>query len=89
MGVDVDVDVDVDVKGVGTSDALVSRGRGRGREDSSLTSGTSIVLCTMFKNEAPYLEEWLEYHRLLGVSKVSHQSIIQSFDPMESLSIIR
>lgn len=32
---------------------------------------TSLVLCTMFKDEAPYLEEWLQYHRLLGVSKVS------------------
>ncbi|CAM9178873.1 unnamed protein product, partial [Ectocarpus sp. 12 AP-2014] len=31
--------------------------------------GSSMVICTMFKNEAPYLEEWLQYHRLLGVSK--------------------
>lgn len=31
----------------------------------------SVVLCTMFKNEALYLEEWLEYHQMLGVSKVS------------------
>lgn len=33
--------------------------------------GTTMAVCTMFKNEAPYLEEWLQYHRLLGVSKVS------------------
>lgn len=32
--------------------------------------GTNLVLCTMFKNEAAYLEEWLQYHQLLGVSKV-------------------
>lgn len=32
--------------------------------------GPKLVLCTMFKNEAPYLEEWLQYHQLLGVSKV-------------------
>ena len=32
---------------------------------------TSLVLCTMFKDEGPYLEEWLQYHRLLGISKVS------------------
>lgn len=32
--------------------------------------GTSLAVCAMFKNEAPYLEEWLQYHRLLGVSKV-------------------
>lgn len=34
------------------------------------TSDKTMVLCTMFKNEAPYLEEWLQYHRLLGVTKV-------------------
>lgn len=32
---------------------------------------TTLVLCTMFKDEAPYLEEWLQYHLLLGVRKVS------------------
>ncbi|CAB1103584.1 unnamed protein product [Ectocarpus sp. CCAP 1310/34] len=31
---------------------------------------TELVLCTMFKNEATYLEEWLQYHQLLGVSRV-------------------
>lgn len=31
---------------------------------------TTVAICTMFKNEAPYLEEWLQYHRALGVSKV-------------------
>ncbi|CAM9566078.1 unnamed protein product [Ectocarpus fasciculatus] len=31
---------------------------------------TELVLCTMFKNEAAYLEEWLQYHQLLGVSRV-------------------
>ncbi|CAM9267501.1 unnamed protein product [Laminaria digitata] len=31
---------------------------------------TTLALCTMFKDEAPYLEEWLQYHWLLGVSKV-------------------
>lgn len=30
-----------------------------------------IVICTMFRNEGLYLEEWLKYHLLLGVSKVS------------------
>lgn len=30
----------------------------------------TMAVCAMFKNEAPYLEEWLQYHRLLGVSKV-------------------
>ena len=26
-----------------------------------------ISLCIMFKDEAPYLREWIEYHRLIGV----------------------
>jgi hypothetical protein len=25
-----------------------------------------LAVCAMFKNEAPYLREWIEYHRLLG-----------------------
>lgn len=35
-------------------------------------TSTTLAICTMFKNEAPYLDEWLEYHRLLGVSKVTN-----------------
>lgn len=46
---------------------LGSNGSGTAREGAS---GTTMSVCTMFKNEAPYLEEWLQYHRLLGVSKV-------------------
>lgn len=30
----------------------------------------SLAICTLFKNEVPYLDEWLQYHQLLGVSKV-------------------
>lgn len=26
-----------------------------------------LSVCTVFKNEAPYLKEWIEYHKLLGV----------------------
>lgn len=26
-----------------------------------------LSICAIFQNEAPYLKEWLEYHRLLGV----------------------
>src|SRR5215204_456630 len=26
-----------------------------------------IAIATMFQNEAPYLKEWIEYHRLVGV----------------------
>lgn len=37
--------------------------------------GPKLMLCTMFKNEATYLEEWLQYHQLLGVSKVKRVSV--------------
>lgn len=33
-----------------------------------------VAICTMFKNEAPNLEEWLQYHRMLGVFKVGAQA---------------
>lgn len=26
-----------------------------------------VSICLIFKNEAPYLKEWIEYHRLIGV----------------------
>ena len=26
-----------------------------------------LAICAIFKNEAPYLEEWIEYHKLVGV----------------------
>lgn len=27
-----------------------------------------LSICVLFQNEAPYLKEWIEYHKLLGVS---------------------
>lgn len=35
---------------------------------------SNVVLCTMFKNEAAYLEEWLQYHQDVGVTKVTRVS---------------
>jgi hypothetical protein len=29
----------------------------------------NLAICAMFKNESPWLKEWIEYHRLMGVSK--------------------
>ncbi|CAM9524026.1 unnamed protein product [Laminaria digitata] len=48
----------------GTEDPLTFGG------DSGQPVDTSLALCTMFKDQGPYLEEWLQYHWLLGVSKV-------------------
>lgn len=25
-----------------------------------------LAICAIFKNEAPYLKEWIEFHRILG-----------------------
>ena len=27
----------------------------------------NLVICAIFKNEARYLKEWVEYHRMVGV----------------------
>lgn len=29
----------------------------------------NLAICAMFKDEAPWMREWIEYHRLLGVEK--------------------
>lgn len=28
-----------------------------------------VSLCAIFKNEAPYLKEWIEFHRIVGIDK--------------------
>ncbi|MFZ4099758.1 MAG: glycosyltransferase family 92 protein [Chlamydiia bacterium] len=34
-----------------------------------MQASNTIAIATMIRNETPYLKEWVEYHRLLGVSK--------------------
>ena len=29
----------------------------------------SLYVCAIFKNETPYLKEWIEFHRIVGVEK--------------------
>lgn len=29
----------------------------------------SLAICTIFRNETPYLREWIEFHRLVGVER--------------------
>ncbi len=47
-----------------------------------------LSLCAIFKDEAPYLQEWIEYHRMLGVqhfwlynneSSDHYEQILQSY----------
>lgn len=28
-----------------------------------------LAICVIVKNEAPYMKEWIDYHRLVGVEK--------------------
>ena len=28
-----------------------------------------LAICAIFRNEAPYLQEWIEFHRLAGIEK--------------------
>jgi hypothetical protein len=36
-------------------------------KDPSKTTKHQLSICAIFKNESPYLKEWIEYHRLVGV----------------------
>lgn len=46
-----------------------------------------VCLCAIFKNEAPYLREWIEYHKLIGVqhfylyNNFSEDNYIEILDP--------
>lgn len=33
----------------------------------ALKGSHTLAICAMFQNEAPYIKEWIEYHRLVGV----------------------
>lgn len=44
----------------------------------------NLSVCAVFKNEAPFLKEWIEYHRLLGVDHFYLYSI-GSHDSLETI----
>ena len=29
----------------------------------------ALSVCAIFRNEAPYLREWIEFHRIIGVDR--------------------
>ena len=41
----------------------------RTRRDASGELTTYLAVCAMYQNEAPYLREWIEFHRLVGVER--------------------
>jgi len=46
-----------------------SPSRGRGSNKAGGVSSRSVTACAVIRNERRYVEEWLAYHRLLGVTK--------------------
>src|SRR5438132_10410475 len=36
-------------------------------KEPTKTKKYNISICAIFKNEAPYLKEWIEFHRLVGI----------------------
>ena len=46
---------------------------------------TSLAVCAIFKNEKPYLQEWLEFHRMVGVEKFYLYNNISTDDFLEVL----
>lgn len=56
-----------------------------------------ISLCIMFKDEAPYLREWIEYHRMIGVdhfymydnnSSDGYEEVLASYREEEIVTLI-
>jgi len=53
-----------------------------------------LSICTIFRDEAPYLKEWIEYHRLLGVqhfylcNHVSQDNYLEVLDPYIKKGIV-
>ena len=37
-------------------------------EENAIPPKYELSICAIFKNEAPYLKEWIEYHRMLGAN---------------------
>ena len=57
-----------------------------------------ISLCIMFKDEAPYLREWIEYHRMIGVdhfylydnnSSDGYEAVIRPYTEEGAVTLIR
>ena len=57
----------------------------------------NVSLCAIFKNEAPYLKEWIEYHSLIGVdhfylynnnSNDNYMSILKPYVEKNKVTII-
>jgi hypothetical protein len=51
----------------------------------------TIAICAIFKNEGPYIKEWLQYHKNLGVDKIvlyNNNSSDDSLDQIRDSAVI-
>lgn len=55
-----------------------------------------LAVCAIFQNEAPYLKEWIEFHKLVGVSKFylynnlsqdNYQTVLQPYIETEEVTL--
>ena len=37
------------------------------RVDDSIERKYNVAICAIFKNEEPYIKEWIEFHKIVGV----------------------
>lgn len=53
--------------GKGSSSALLRNNKGGGDQlHGSTRNPLKLVICTRIRNEAPYLREWIDHHRMIG-----------------------
>ncbi len=62
------------------------RARSRFLSPERVRAGAPLYLCTVFKNEAPYLREWLYFHLERGVS---HFLLIDNFSDDNPRQVLR
>lgn len=53
---------------------------------NATTKKYNVSICAIFKNEAPYLKEWIEYHKLIGVE---HFYLYNNFSNDDYMSILK
>lgn len=70
---------------------------GTDQDHSSLKKLYTLSVCAIFKNEAPWLKEWIEYHKLVGVehfylynngSEDNYQEVLRPYVAANEVTLI-
>src|ERR1700733_4250019 len=57
-----------------------------------------LAICAIFRDEAPYLKEWIEFHKLVGVehfylynncSEDDYSAVLQTYIDQEEVELIQ